>query len=149
MRAGLHSQKKRRQKEALERAVQEQRPLLIEEQNKNNNQDAFPLGNTSEGDLKHNATFQSLTNQKKSSISYNIVGVFVVHYLEMRKMTMRNMSWAALLIWMLICNGNCNEKRQGMQSVNLIRPILQIQHVLRQIFLNAIITRSSMRVTIY
>ena len=32
------------------------------------------MGNTMEGDLKHNATFQSLTNQKKSSISHNIVG---------------------------------------------------------------------------
>ena len=97
----LHSQKNRRQKEALERAVEEQRQILIEEHNKNKNQDAFPLGNTSEGDLKHNATFQSLTNQKHHLSLIISSGVIVVHYLETRKMTMRNMSRAALLIRML------------------------------------------------
>ena len=91
------------------------------------NLNSFPLGDTLEGDLKHNnVTFQSLRIRKNHLSLIISSRVFVVHYLEMRKMTMRNMSWAALLIQMLICNGDCGEKRQDMQSVNLIRQNLHI-----------------------
>ena len=107
------------------------------------------MGNTTEGDLKHNATFQSLTNQKKSFISYNIVRGLCCTLSRDEEDDDEEYVSGSLLIRMLICNGDCGVKSQDMQSVNLIRPILQIRRVLRQIFLNAIITRSCARVTIY
>ena len=114
----LHSQKKRRQKEALERAVEEQRRILIEEQNKNKNQDAFPLGNTSEGDLKHNATFQSLTNQKKSSISHNIVGGLCGTLSGDEEDDDEEYVSGSPSNSDAEFNGDCDEKRQDIQSVN-------------------------------
>lgn len=76
----LYSQKIKLQKQALERKVEEQRRILLEEQKKNHTLQAMAAkewDKLTEKDLNHNITFQSLTNsraQHKNHIQQNLIG---------------------------------------------------------------------------
>jgi hypothetical protein len=78
----LYRQQIKRQKQALEIAVEEQRRILLEEQKKNHTLQALAAqewGDLTEKDLNHNVTFQSLTNanantQNNRYVHQNLVG---------------------------------------------------------------------------